>query len=333
MATPFVQNWIIETQLQYDYWYNNYLTLPGSFIISPLPGLPKINTNILSHNISSCCPTPGYPNISFEHFPEPYYGNPDDVITKLAVVLFFNPGKAGDDQLLTRTGPNTFHSHYISHKMNYQSLASSFDFCKGTVDKFIKTKTNQLNNLLGCILPKTSENDPLLFMDLIPWHSDTFNGIDNNRFNLPDTISEVKKKFIIPAILNAENTLITQYLQSLRNGTNKIVIFSVGAKYSRDGILQKTGFTDITKTIPVFLPYTIITSNEDICIDCKAKAKVWKANGTDITRNLNLDSRFDDMVEKISHKEIFVINMWTKAQSMDIPKNICSTINHIMLHI
>ena len=108
MPSALVNLWITDIQNKIDYWFNNYPTTPGIFAITPLPHAPLIHPDILSHSVSSTCPSPPFPHISFDHFPEPYYGNPDDDIEKLAVVLFYNPGPSGASQLLTARGTGTW---------------------------------------------------------------------------------------------------------------------------------------------------------------------------------------------------------------------------------
>ena len=149
MATPFVNIWINRIENSIKYWITTYPVGPYPFVITPLPAPAVVSPNVLSHRIASCCPSPPKPAISFDHFPEPYYGNPDDHIQKSAVVLFYNPGPSGPDQLLGNLAPGSFHRNYLAHRRNYFSMSSAFCFCTGTINRFINPKTNQLNNLLG----------------------------------------------------------------------------------------------------------------------------------------------------------------------------------------
>ena len=341
MPSNYLNNWIDEIQSKIDYWYNNYS--PGNFYITPLskkkkkwiPVTPKIDKRILNHHLASCCPSPPKSPISFAHFPEPYYGNPYDNILKSAVVLFFNPGPPNDDQLLGNLKSlDTFNNKYITCKNKYVDLSSSGNFCKGTVDGFIKPKTKQLNSILSFI-PNISDSKAL-FMDIIPWHSDRFDGLDFGRFTEPATIEEIKKNVFIPAILNAINTSITHHANKVTD--NKIIVFCVGAKYSKEHILSSIGFNDITSTIqlinnpfpsfrPQTLPYTMLNSNGDISVDSKSKIKVWKSIGLNIIDNVELD---EDTRVILNNKEIVVFNIWNMARSMDIPLNIGPTIENII---
>jgi hypothetical protein len=297
-----------------------------------------VNPNILNHDLTSCCPTPPKSPISFAHFPEPYYGNPDDLISKSAVVLFFNPGEAGVDQLHGNlSSADTFNSKYNFHHNNYFDLASNFNFCRATVKGFIIPKTRQLNRVLDFI-NNISEKKPL-FMDLIPWHSENFNGLDLPRFSIPNSIVQAKKMVLIPAIMNALNTEITAYANQFSK--NKIVLLCVGAKYSKESILSTIGFKDITTSIqlinnpfpnltPPNLPHTILNSNNDISADSISKIKIWKINGCDFIKSIELDH---DTETNISNKEIIIINVWNMARSMDIPQNIGPTLDHILRNI
>ncbi len=147
MPSNYINNWITEIQVKIDYWYNNFR--PGNFYITPLliqkkllPNPPAINPQILNHHLTSCCPRPPRSPISFAHFPEPYYGNPDDQILKSAVVLFLNPGPAGNDQLHGNlTSQNTFNHKYNLCRNNYFNLSSTYKFCDGTLKRFIGPKT------------------------------------------------------------------------------------------------------------------------------------------------------------------------------------------------
>jgi hypothetical protein len=338
MPSHYLNNWIQEIQEKIDYWNLNFPLVPNSFAITPLPSLPVLNSNILSHDLTSCCPTPPKSPISFAHFPEPYYGDPDDFVSKSAVVLFFNPGDGGVDQLHGNvSSANTFCSKYNQHQNNYFDLARNYNFCRTTVNSFIIPKTRQLNVALSFI-HNISDKKPL-FMDLIPWHSKNFNGLDLPRFSNPNTIAQAKKMVFIPAILNAMNTEITAYLSKFSK--NKIVLICVGAKYSKESILSTIGFKDITSNIrlvnnpfpnlaPPNLPYTILSSNNDIIVDSISKMKIWKVSGSEFVKDIELDQ---ESVGNISSKEIIVINVWNMMRSMDIPQNIGLTLDHILQNI
>ncbi len=58
-------------------------------------------------------------------------------------------------------------------------------------------------------------------MDLVPWHSDKFDGLDFNRFTDLAIIEEAKEKVFLPAILNAINSRITQHANINKN--NKVI--------------------------------------------------------------------------------------------------------------
>jgi hypothetical protein len=341
MPSIYINNWIKEIQGKIDYWYNNYS--PVNFYITPLlkqkkkwiPNTPIIDARILNHHLTSCCPSPPKSQISFNHFPEPYYGNPDDQILKSAVILFFNPGAPGNDQLLGNFKTvDTFNNKYIACGCNYFHLSSSGNFCDNTIKRFIKPKTKQLNSILSFV-PNISNYEPL-FMDLVPWHSDKFDGLDFGRFTEPATIEEIKKNVFIPAILNAINTSITHHANKVAD--NKIIVFCVGAKYSKEHILSSVGFNDITSTIqlinnpfpsfsPQTLPYTMLNSNGDISVDSKSKIKVWKSIGSNIIDNVEVDENTRVI---LNNKEIVVFNIWNMARSMDIPLNIGPTIENII---
>ena len=338
MPTIHINNWINEIQRNIDYWYSSYGLNPANFNITTLPNPPIINPNILNHNLTSCCPTPPKSAISFAHFPEPYYGNPDDLILKSAVILFFNPGPAGNDQLHGNlTTPNTFNHKYNLCRNNYFNLSSTNNFCSGTYNRFIRPKTNQINSVLSFV-PNISEYNPL-FMDIVPWHSDNFDGLDSNRFNIPATLREAKIMVFLPAILNALNTKITQYAKKFNE--KKIILFCVGSKYSKENILSSIGFNDITTTIqlinnpfpninPPNLPYTILNSNGDISVDSKSKIKVWSITGSKILDDIDVDQ---ETRLTLNDKEIVILNVWNMARSMDIPQNIGPTIENIIQQI
>lgn len=327
MATPYLNNWIRDIDAKIDFWVNNYMITPHLFSITHLPGAPVIHPNVLSHRITSCCPSPPMPPISFSHYPEPYYGNPDDSVRKSAVVLFYNPGGYSYAQLLGSMLPNSFHQKYLVHGSSYFNLSSALDFCVGTVNGFIVPKTNQVCNLMGCMVTVPDNVRPL-FMDMIPWHSNGFIGMNHFRFAHPDIIADVRKKVLLPAIFNAENSLLTHYLNSLHNGRGKTILLSVGAKYSRH-FLPTLGFHDVTRLIPDNPPVSVVDGIGDIlaCLPFK-KVKVWKISTSDIVDT-------SDEVEISSHnREIFIINVWySTGRTMNIPIDICPTIQHILTHI
>ncbi len=322
MASLFINTWVKDIQKKIDYWYNNFTLTPHVFRITLLPAAPVINPNILNHNITSCCPSPQFPPISFEHFPEPYYGNPDDDIEKLAVCLFYNPGPQGADQHITARGTGTFYNNYAMCGNNYNMLSSTLSFCVGTINRFWIPKTNQLLNLFNCLNFKKEDLNPL-FIDLIPWHSNTFKDIDFNRFATANTLQEVKNNVLIPAILNANNSSISHYLNSINKTNNKIVLFAIGAKYSRNNYLTSLGFQDITSTIPNNLPNTVIV-NGDIHANGPNKiVKIWKIKINNlISQNIDL--------HHIKDKEVYIINLWTRNVGMNIPQGICDTLDHIL---
>jgi hypothetical protein len=324
MATPFITNWIKETDLEIDYWVNNYLKAPHLFSVTGTPHLPIINANVLRHNLTSCCPTPNFPKISFEHFPEPYYGNPDDSAEKLAVVLFYNPGPQGIDQHINSRGPDTFYDKFIANGHSYCSLSTHLNFCSNTINNFWNPKNVQLNNLLNFIPFNSHELKPL-FMDIIPWHSPSFKGLLNARFTLPNTIDEFKSKVIIPATFIAKNSLITRYVNSLPSKTNKIVLLAIGALYSNGLYLNQIGFNNITNTIPAHIGHVMI--NQRIITGNNSKITIWHITGN------HLKSELNDNISELSNKNIYIINLWTPNIGMNIPGAIQVTFNHILQNL
>lgn len=322
MASLFINTWVKNIQNKIDYWYDNFTLTPAVFSITPLPAPSIINPNILNHNITSCCPSAQFPPISFAHFPEPYYGNPDDDIEKLAVCLFYNPGPQKDDQLITARGAGTFYDNYIESGNNYNLLSCNLLFVPVTINTFWTPKINQLLNLFQCLNFKKDELKPLI-LDLIPWHSDKFTGVNNGRFITIDTIQELKKNVFIPAILNANNSRISHYLNSIKKTNNKIVLFAIGAKYSRNNYLTSLGFQDITFTIPINLPNIVIVNGDIHANGPNRIVKVWKIDSN------NLIPQNEDL-QQIKNKEIYVINLWTKNVGMNIPRDICATLDHIL---
>jgi len=323
MPSAFINNWINETQNNIDYWYNNFTLTPNVFSITPLPAAPVINPNILNHNLTSCCPDPNFPQISFEHFPEPYYGNPDDSIEKLTVVLFYNPGPHNFSQSILNHAANSFHDNYIINGSNYFNLSSNLNFVNNTINGFWIPKNNQLLNLFSC-MDFINNNYKPLFMDLIPWHSNNFNGLNFSRFILPNTLIEFKNNVLLPAILNANNSVVSRFLNSIHNSNNKIVFFAVGAKYSNNNYLNSIGFNDITPNIPNHNNH--ILKGNTLVVGNNSRLRVWKINSNLLIKN-------NDNLEDLLHKEIILINLWTTNVGMNIPSNICPTINHIFNNI
>ena len=328
MATPFVNTWINRIENSIKYWSITYSAGPYPFVITPLPAPAVVNTNVLSHRITSCCPSPPKPAISFDHFPEPYYGNPDDDVQKTAVVLFYNPGPSGPDQLLGNLAPGSFHSNYLAHGENYFSMSSAFRFCSGTINKFIKPKTNQLNNLIGCMDEIPLNLNPL-FMDLLPWHSDKFQGFIRKRFIDPGTKNEVWENMMFTAILNAKNTSVTHYVNTLKNGGSKIVLFCIGSYYQH--VLTAIGFDDITHLIPIALPHAFFSKPGVISAYTDNKRiKVWRLNSSDLNSRIKDSDCTEDLSENLAGSDVYIINMWTTVRSMDIPQKICPVISHIL---
>lgn len=324
MPTPFIDNWIKQTDQQVNYWVDNYLISPHLFQITNIPNAPVIHPNVLRHNLTSCCPPANFPEISFEHFPEPYYGNPDDSIEKLAVVLFYNPGPQGPDQHISARGANTFYSNFILEGSSYYSLSTNLNFCLNTIYSFWNPKNNQLNNLLNFIPRNSTELRPL-FMDIIPWHSPNFTGLLNARFTLPDTVDEFKSKVIIPAVLIATNSLITNYTNSLSRSNNKIVVLAIGALYSNGQYLSQIGFEDITNTIPNHNAYNMV--NQRIVTETGARIAIWHISGGALNTQKNKD------LNELDNKDIYIINMWTQNIGMNIPANIQDTFQHILQNL
>ena len=333
MTSKFIKNWKKDIQNKINFWFNNYLNNPSSFQISNSANTPM--KNILSYHLTSCCKTSTESQISFDHFPEPYYGNPDDNILKSAVVLFFNPGEADDNQLLGNANTScTFHARYNAANNNYYKLASKLNFCDNTIKKFWNIKLRQLNKILSEIIPNNDLGLPL-FMDLIPWHSKEFKGLVESRFKNSYVIEEAKRMVFIPAFLNAINTKLNRYLHE---DQNSVILMCVGAKYSRDNILSSLGFKDISDTIntinnpfpnlsPPNLRFTILNSNNDICVDSKSKLKIWKCQGKVFLDGIKIDNEASELLFK---KDLIIINIWTIAKGMDIPSNIGSTIKSVL---
>jgi|GEM_PF-5796458 len=188
MPTPYLSKWIQDIDNEIDFLVHNYPITPHLFSITHPPAIQAIHPIVLSHSITSCWPSPPIPPISFSHYPEPYYGNPDDSIRKSAVVLFYNPGGYSDGQMLGSKLLNSFHQKYLAHGSSYYHLSMAFDFCTRTVNGFILPKTNQVNTLMSFMVT-VPENVQPIFMDIIPWHSAKFIGLNKVRFALPNTIS------------------------------------------------------------------------------------------------------------------------------------------------
>ena len=71
-----------------------------------------------------------------DYFPEPYYGNPDDEIEKLAVILFYNPGPQKQEQHINSRGEGTFYNNYLQNELNYNRMSANLNFCDNTIDDF-----------------------------------------------------------------------------------------------------------------------------------------------------------------------------------------------------
>ena len=323
MASNYINNFLNETQRKIDFWFNNYGTRNEIFSITPSGDTVIINSNVLNHNLTSCCPSDIYPLIEFDYFPEPYYGNPDDDVEKLAVILFYNPGPQIQEQHINSRGNGTFYDNYLKNELSYKRMSANLEFCDITINRFWKPKLDQLNDLLG-FLNLNNNNLLPFFMDLIPWHSARFNGIYMNRFTRNDTLIEFKLNVIIPAILNAKNSLVTRFVNDIPGNRNKIVFFAVGAQYSNNNILSSIGFEDNTSFIPQNNDHILI--NNTLVAGNNSRIKVWKINSTIFNRNI-------DIIKDIVDSEIYLINLWTPNVGMNIPRNISSTIFHILHNI
>jgi hypothetical protein len=318
MPSDYVNDWINQTQDNIDYWFDNYLLTPNVFNITPLPNFPIISPNILNHNLTSCCPVPNFPEISFEHFPEPYYGNPDDDTKKFTVVLFYNPGPQVNEQSINARGNGTFYNNYYNCNNNYYNLSSELLFCDVTINRFLVPKMQQLNNLFQFI-PHSLDIKPL-FMDLIPWHSNKFSSLHQGRFCQPQTLSEFKTNVILPAVLNAKNSFVTDYINSISNNKNKIILFAIGALYTNQNYLHSIGFNNITANIPNHQAH--VNNNNIIVAGNNSKITIWHINSNKL---LNDHSK----LAFLANKEIYIINMWTPNIGMNIPQNITMTMEHI----
>lgn len=329
MASLFINNWINRTQNLIDYWFNNYPLAPNRFSISPTPGLPLIDSNILNHNLTSSCPTPPFPSISFEHFPEPYYGNPDDEFKKVAVVLFYNPGPQDELQHILSRGEGTFFDNYRLNDFNYSSLSRNLNFCLNTINSFWSPKTKQLSNLLSFLTYNKNDFQPF-FMDLIPWHSKNFNGVDSDRFTLSNTLLELKLNVIIPAILNAKNSLVTDYLNKTLEGKRKIVLFAVGAKYSNQNYLQYCGFDDISTSIPQMLPHVSLVNNVIQAGWPSKRLKIWKLNDNRFFSNILIENQDQELGLDLEKDDVYIVNIWNTNVGMNIPQGISDSMKHIL---
>jgi hypothetical protein len=323
MASIFINNFINEIQEKINYWFNNYVQHADLFAISPLDRPIIVNPNILNHNLTSCCPSPRFPSIEFGYFPEPYYGNPDDDIEKLAVVLFYNPGPQKPEQHINARGIGTFYNNYLDNDSNYFQLSSNLDFCDVTINGFWNIKINQLDDLLNFLIIENNKPQPL-FLDLIPWHSQNFSGINMVRFVRIETLKEFKRNVIFPAIFNAKNTLVSNYVNQFSSSTNKIVFFAVGARYSNNNILSAIGFSDFTNFIPEHPEHTLV--NGTIISGNNSKIKIWKSNADLFDVNIS-------NIENITNSEVYILNLWTPNVGMNIPRNISETIRHIFHNI
>jgi|688.fasta_scaffold438426_1 hypothetical protein len=264
---------------------------------------------ILNNNLASSCRTP----VDFNFFPEPYYGDIDDTVKKSAVVLLYNPGPPDPLQNYHNHLPGSF-KDILTHHKSYYELSKNLHFCINTIIGFIIPKTRQLNNLLSGIGVQLKEDCKPLFMDIVPWHSNIFNGFNHN-FNTIDTLNEFRKNVILPAILNAKNTVFNDFLN--KKSSDKIVFFAVGAIYSRGLLLQRIGFNCINVTFPFALAPNV---------------SVWKIN----TNDLKIDFIEENQdLNEIKDKEVFIINIWTPNIGMNIPvnDNICNCISEIICNL
>lgn len=329
----FIKNWQAEIQTKIDAWLIDKSTTSLKttlFKISPL-GTPVIhNPLILNHYITSCCPEPTFHPISFDHFPEPYYGDPSDELEKLTVVLFYNPGPSGDDQLYNNTSAGSFLTNYTKCGNNYSQLSSKLLFCAPTINSFWNTKNKQLLNLFHDLDVEIEGVSPF-FLDLIPWHSNRFSGVDKVRISSPETKKEIINNVILPAACIAKNSVITRFYNDLHCSDNGIIIFAVGSlysKYSNGSFLSVIGFKDITSNL--INSSGIIGCNNEIRIikenKQKGTFKIWHKNSDDL--------EYHDAIEtKLKGQDIFIINMWTPNIGMNIPKDSADILYQILLNL
>jgi hypothetical protein len=261
---------------------------------------------ILNNNLTSCSRSP----VDFNFFPEPYYGDIDDSEKKSAVVLFYNPGPPDPLQNYTNHLPGSFND-ILAHHGSYHELSRNFHFCFNTINRFIQPKTFQLNSLLRGIDVPLKEDCKPLFMDIVPWHSTSFSGFNRN-FNTITTLNEFRKNVILPATLNAKNTVFNDFVNN--SSDDKIIFFAVGAKYSKGLLLSRIGFRCINDTFPFPLAPNVY---------------VWKINTNDLIKDF-VEENQD--LNKIKDKEVIIINLWTPNIGMNIPFNddLCICLNQIV---
>jgi hypothetical protein len=245
------------------------------------------------------------------------------------VTLFYNPGPTAPDQHLQANGPNSFNHRYAQHNFDYSNLASAFDFCPVTINNFINPKSHQLNQLLGFINHNEKALDPL-FMDLIPWHSANFQGVDLARFNIPNVLNEFRTSILLPAAMNARNTALTNYANNIQSESNKIVFLAIGALYTTAGLLNSVGFQNVTNHIPAAPNHLLINNPNCLEIQPDVRMSVWHMSGDQLVH----DS------EKLGTKhlngaKIFIINLWNKNIGMNIPCNqhVSNTLQHVLSNI
>jgi hypothetical protein len=333
MTSNYIQQWTLRVDNGVKYWcskINNTFNY-NSFINDP---------NILNFRIAQCS------KILLDHqcFPEIYYGSADDSICKLAVVLFYNPGKPGPPQRYDSTAHNSLMVKYTNNGCSYSSMASKLDFIEDTVNKFWEPQKSRLKKVLfdsGVEL----DDDPF-FMDLIPWHSANFK-IDQSKFKDNDVKNQALQNVLLPAILLAKNSRLNQI--GVHN-KNRIAFFCIGAKYSNENILSVLGFTDYTDKIELInnaphppavqiyrphLPKTILTSKKTICHDGSANIKVWRADFNDLVRDADVNEWGCETIKSLKkvRSYIVIINVWNNQSNMNIPNNIGVVVNEILSQI
>jgi hypothetical protein len=321
MASTFITNWLLNTENCIDYWSRT--TLPGPpFALTPFPGCSYPNSDVLSHSITIACRTPSSAPISFDYFPEPYYGNPDDHVTKSAIVLSYNPGP----MVIGQIQHGDLHNRYLHNfRGNYQSLATAFGFLPVTL-AYINSRRNELNAMLPFI-HALNKNSPL-FMDMVPWHSKKFSGFRNDLISTIVTLKQVWENVFIPAILNAKNSLITHYI-----GKRKIVFIAVGAKYSVN-ILPILGFDNITTAHFAFPPDSAFNLQHTAIDTVNGRIKIWRIQNADIETKLSdlkVDNNDSIKEELKNYDEMYCLNMWTLQPNMRLlGGHAATTLNHVL---
>lgn len=341
MASKYINNWIQFVDSSVIYWLRR---VNNQFQYKDFLQDKKI----LSVQLARCSKN----QLSHLYFPEVYYGSADDSITKLAVVLFYNPGRADQLQKFDDSSIESFRNKFKKNKKKYSVLASKLDFAGRTKDQFFEPQKRRLKKiLLACGVDK--EADPF-FIDLIPWHSAKFN-LNWIKFNCPVVISEAIENMLIPAVLIAKNSHLSQVGGNFRN---HIVLFCVGAKYSNpsaadlgENILSAMGFKDLTQSIELInnipenrskliyrphLPRTILTSKRTVCHDGLSYLKVWSINFLELISHIDSEKRQsieDSLPDKNCDLNVVVINIWNNSQNMNIPDNIGVVVNEILKQI